>query len=45
MYVNKWTLGYGERGRAAVRELLSRGVEAGLIPPPADAEFLSEAES
>jgi hypothetical protein len=25
--------------------LLSRGVEAGLIPPPAEAEFLSEAES
>jgi 1,4-dihydroxy-6-naphthoate synthase len=45
MYVNKWTLGYGERGRSAVRELLSRGVEAGLIPPPAEAEFLSEAES
>jgi len=45
MYVNKWTLGYGERGRGAVRELLSRGVEAGLVPPPADAEFLSEAES
>ena len=25
MYVNKWTLGYGERGRAAVQELLDRG--------------------
>ncbi len=42
MYVNSWTLGYGDRGRQAVRELLSRGVEAGLIPGPADVEFLSE---
>jgi len=42
MYVNRWTLGYGERGRAAVRELLDRGVRAGLIPGPAEAEFLTE---
>ena len=42
MYVNKWTLGYGERGRQAVRELLKRGVDAGLIPGPPDAEFLIE---
>ena len=42
MYVNKWTLGYGERGRKAVREFLKRGVDAGLIPGPADAEFLIE---
>jgi 1,4-dihydroxy-6-naphthoate synthase len=42
MYVNKWTLGYGERGRQAVREFLTRGVNAGLIPGPPDAEFLSE---
>src|SRR5882762_3225801 len=42
MYVNKWTLGYGERGRKAVREFLTRGVNAGLIPGPPDAEFLSE---
>ena len=43
MYVNKWTLGYGEPGRRAVRELLARGVAAGLIPGPAEPEFLSEA--
>ncbi len=42
MYVNKWTLGYGERGRQAVREFLTRGVNAGLIPGPPDAEFLSD---
>jgi 5,8-dihydroxy-2-naphthoate synthase len=42
MYVNKWTLGYGERGRQAVREFLTRGVNAGLIPGPAEPEFLKE---
>jgi len=42
MYVNKWTLGYGDRGRQAVREFLKRGVDAGLIPGPPDAEFLIE---
>jgi 1,4-dihydroxy-6-naphthoate synthase len=42
MYVNRWTLGYGERGRAAVQELLDRGFEAGLIPGPAQAEFLND---
>ena len=42
MYVNKWTLGYGVRGRQAVHEFLKRGVDAGLIPGPPDAEFLLE---
>jgi len=42
MYVNKWTLGYGQRGRQAVYEFLKRGVDAGLIPGPPDAEFLLE---
>ena len=42
MYVNQWTLGYGERGRQAVRELLARGVGAGLLQGPAEVEFLSE---
>jgi 1,4-dihydroxy-6-naphthoate synthase len=44
MYVNKWTLGYGERGHHAVREFLTRGVNAGLIPGPPDAEFLIDDE-
>ena len=30
MYVNRWTLDYGEDGRRAVRELYSRGIAAGL---------------
>ena len=42
MYVNRWTLGYGDRGRAAVQALLDRGFKAGVIPGPATAEFLSE---
>jgi 1,4-dihydroxy-6-naphthoate synthase len=42
MYVNKWTLGYGDRGHQAVREFLKRGVDAGLIPGPPDADFLIE---
>ena len=43
MYVNKWTLDYGEEGRRAVRELLARGASAGLVPSSFQVEFLSEA--
>jgi 1,4-dihydroxy-6-naphthoate synthase len=43
MYVNRWTLGYGERGKQAVTELINRGTAAGLLPGPASVEFLSEA--
>jgi 1,4-dihydroxy-6-naphthoate synthase len=42
MYVNKWTLGYGEKGRKAVRELIERGTAAGLLPGPPQIEFLAE---
>lgn len=40
MYVNEWTLDYGERGRAAVRRLLEEGYRAGVIPHPPRVEFL-----
>ena len=40
MYVNAWTVDYGERGRQAVRELLQRGHAAGLIPNPVEVEFI-----
>lgn len=40
MYVNKWTLDYGERGRAAVRTLLSRAHAAGLVPDPGEIDFV-----
>jgi 1,4-dihydroxy-6-naphthoate synthase len=43
MYVNRWTLDYGEEGRRAVRELLARGADAGLVPASFTVEFLSEA--
>ena len=42
MYVNKWTLGYGEKGKKAVRELIERGTSAGLLPGPPEVEFLAE---
>lgn len=39
MYVNDWTLDYGEKGREAVRLFLRRGVEAGIIPHAVEVEF------
>jgi 1,4-dihydroxy-6-naphthoate synthase len=42
MYVNRWTLGYGERGKQAVRALIERGTAAGLLPGPPEIEFLGE---
>jgi len=40
MYVNKWTLGYGAQGRKAVRELLKRGADAGLVPSAGKIDFI-----
>ncbi|HEY7681356.1 MAG TPA: MqnA/MqnD/SBP family protein [Gemmatimonadales bacterium] len=40
MYVNQWTVDYGDRGRQAVRELLRRGHQAGVIPHPVEVEFV-----
>jgi len=40
MYVNDWTLDYGDRGRAAIRKLLSEGHRAGIIPAPVAVEFV-----
>lgn len=40
MYVNNWTLDYGEQGRAAVQQLLKEGVAAGLIPDPGPVDFV-----
>ena len=40
MYVNDWTLDYGERGRLAVRKLLERGIDAGIIDRPVTVEFV-----
>lgn len=41
MYVNDYTLDYGEEGRAGVRELLHRGNDAGIIPHRVDADFVT----
>ena len=40
MYVNQWTLDYGDRGRQAVQTLLDRGYEKGLLPNKVQAEFV-----
>jgi len=40
MYVNDWTLDYGEKGRRAVQTLLDRGFEGGVLPQRVKAEFV-----
>jgi 1,4-dihydroxy-6-naphthoate synthase len=42
MYVNDWTLDYGERGRAAIRLFLERGVKSGIITAPVTVEFVDD---
>ena len=42
MYVNEWTLDYGPRGREAVRLLLSRGADAGIIDRRVEVEFADD---
>lgn len=39
MYVNDWTLDYGDRGREAVRRLLAEGHAKGILPNPVAVEF------
>jgi len=43
MYGTAGRWDYGEEGRRAVRELLSRGADAGLVPKSFKVEFLSDA--
>jgi len=40
MYVNQWTVDYGDRGRQAVQLLLDRGHQAGIIPRRVAADFI-----
>ncbi len=40
MYVNDYTLDYGDAGRTAIRQFLDEGHEAGLIPKPTELEFV-----
>jgi 1,4-dihydroxy-6-naphthoate synthase len=40
MYVNHWTLDYGERGRESIRRFLGRAFAQGLIPRLPELEFV-----
>lgn len=40
MYVNHWTLEYGEKGRAAVNRLLDEGAAVGMVPKCTPVEFV-----
>ncbi len=42
MYVNDWTLDYGERGREAIRLFLERGAQAGIVRRDVTVEFVEE---
>jgi 5,8-dihydroxy-2-naphthoate synthase len=41
MYVNHWTLDYGERGRESIRRFLGQAFERGLIPHRQELEFVT----
>ena len=43
MYVNDWTLDYGETGMRAVTQLINEGKAAGLLPADAPIDFVSPA--
>ena len=40
MYVNHWTLDYGEKGRESIRRFLGRGFERKLLPHRQELEFV-----
>jgi 1,4-dihydroxy-6-naphthoate synthase len=40
MYVNHWTLDYGDPGRESIRRFLSQAHQAGLIPRAPELEFV-----
>ena len=40
MYVNHWTLEYGERGRESIRRFLGQAFERGLLPHRQELEFV-----
>jgi 1,4-dihydroxy-6-naphthoate synthase len=41
MYVNHWTLDYGQRGRAAIDRLLEEGMKAGIVPRTVAIEYVT----
>ncbi len=40
MYVNHWTLDYGQRGRDAITRLLKAGADAGIVPAIPEIKFI-----
>jgi 1,4-dihydroxy-6-naphthoate synthase len=42
MYVNDWTLDYGDKGRRAIRLFLDEGVKSGVITRPVTVEFVDD---
>ena len=40
MYVNDYTLDYGDLGRRAIHEFLTKAHDAGVIPAPVELEFV-----
>jgi 1,4-dihydroxy-6-naphthoate synthase len=41
MYVNDWTLDYGEKGRESIRRFLGQAFEMGLLPHRQKLEFVA----
>lgn len=41
MYVNEWTLDYGDRGRESIRRFFAQGVALGAIPVAPELEFVA----
>ena len=41
MYVNHWTLDYGDKGRESIRRFLGRGFESGFLPHRQELEFVT----
>ncbi len=41
MYVNHWTLDYGDKGRESIQRFLGRAFDAGIIPHRQELEFVS----
>ena len=41
MYVNHWTLDYGDQGRESIRRFLGRAFDAGIIPHRQELEFVT----
>ena len=42
MYVNHWTLDYGEKGREGIRRFLGLAFDRGIIPHKQQLEFVGE---